>query len=592
MINILKFVLFFASNFGYWTFLKKKTNIDIVFQPLITISIQIFILFFAGLFNILYVSSIALYLTGIGLSAYYLFSMRKKKKALKYYMNMLKNNSSIVVLVILTIIVLTIVRGTVLYSYDNFSHWGIVVKSMLINNRFPNFMDTIIMFQQYPLGSSTYIYYFAKMINSSESVLMTAQNYIIIASFLPILKYSKKNKSMSYIFLILFLNFILCLNIKINSLLVDTLLPVFSFGVLFFIYEEGIKSKNLNKCFLLLCIPMLSSIMLIKNSGVFFTIIGVIMLIYIMKKYHKWRSPLFYLIIISPFVIYFLWNSHCSYVYTNIEESKHAMLISNYTNVFSGKTVDDIKSISKSLFKYSISGKPLWIIVSYIVFVGILIFIFNRITKNNNAKIKGYYRLVLLSLILYVTYMVGTLGMYIFSMPLFEAETLASIERYRLTIFIFIYCLFSIYVIKIMNVDFKKKCLKYIISFLCLLSIMIINYSSFNRVGTVYNLMEYDNRRDRIESIIRDNKLDYNKKYFIVADNDNGYAYFFVRFLIYSDQVTVVNMKDTVPDTIKNYDYLINLTSNNSALQKYLKDNYSLQKDNQFVDLKDANKNK
>lgn len=46
-----------------------------------------------------------------------------------------------------------------LLEYDNFSHWGLIVKILFQKNRFPNFMEeNYLMFQEYPLGSATYIY--------------------------------------------------------------------------------------------------------------------------------------------------------------------------------------------------------------------------------------------------------------------------------------------------------------------------------------------------------------------------------------------------------------------------------------------------
>ena len=83
-------------------------------------------------------------------------------------------------------IMLVYVKGKVFGGYDNFFLWGIVVESMLNTNRFPNFEDAIIEFQEYPLESSSYIYFVAKLVSTNESIWMFAQIYMMLSCILPI----------------------------------------------------------------------------------------------------------------------------------------------------------------------------------------------------------------------------------------------------------------------------------------------------------------------------------------------------------------------------------------------------------------------
>lgn len=49
-----------------------------------------------------------------------------------------------------------------LQHYDNFTHWAIIVKVLLTTNAFPTTANHLIEFSNYPIGTSSLIYYFAR----------------------------------------------------------------------------------------------------------------------------------------------------------------------------------------------------------------------------------------------------------------------------------------------------------------------------------------------------------------------------------------------------------------------------------------------
>lgn len=184
---LIKFVLFFLSNLGYWELLYKKTKINSYFLPSLTVAVQVSILYFAGLFNILYEASILIWISGIfGLIWNHIHGQR----VYSHYKNI-----GYIYLVCLLILLVFYLRGKTFVHYDNFSHWAIVVKRMHDTNRYPNFEDTIIMFKEYPLGSAAYIFYVATVIGRSEAIQMFAQAYMIVVCFLPIFIFCKKIRS-------------------------------------------------------------------------------------------------------------------------------------------------------------------------------------------------------------------------------------------------------------------------------------------------------------------------------------------------------------------------------------------------------------
>lgn len=141
-------------------------------------------------------------------------------------------------------------HGHVLCRYDNFSHWGLVARTVLQNDRYPNFADTLIDFQQYPLGSTTFIYYFSKIVSNAEYIQMLAQSYLMLCFLIPIFKYVKKHWSIVFTYMLLFINFIFCYCIWPTSLCVDTLLPLQGMAVLLFLYSECLFNEKKEKMFL------------------------------------------------------------------------------------------------------------------------------------------------------------------------------------------------------------------------------------------------------------------------------------------------------------------------------------------------------
>lgn len=436
-LTITKLIVFMLSSLGYWEYFRRKTKINVYFLPAFTISFQITILFIAGLLNCLKTTTILLFVTGLVLAAYYIY------RNYKYFLDYC--NVGFVFFFISLGLILVAVRGHVFSYYDNFSHWALVVRNMLQTNRYPNFEDTLITFQEYPLGSATFIYYFSKIVSKVESVQMLAQGYMMVSFLLPVFKYVKKKKGIILVYMFLFVNFLFCYNTGINDLLVDTLLPLQGTASLLFIFSECLfydKKEKQEGVSILYAIPFLCTAMQIKNSGIYFVVVGCVMILVGCFKIGKrvcWRELL---TAFAPFFSLYFWKTHCGYMFSAASVSKHAMTAENYKQVYSSKSVEDIQLIVHEMLRFSFSGKDLYCVMGFMAFTGILIFFLKRDFG------KKYACLLVVSVFLYLTYMTGMGFMYLFSMPGGEAATLASSDRYRKTIFIVIYYLITVMVVR------------------------------------------------------------------------------------------------------------------------------------------------
>ena len=260
---LLRLLLFFISTIGSFELIRKACDdkVNIYFLPSLTIAIQVSVLFIAGLLNLLPETTIALYLVGFAGVIYRIWKERSLA-FLKAYIN-----PGYILTFVLLLIFAVYLRGKILTHYDNFSHWGLVVRKMLEVDQYPTLKDNLIEFKEYPLGSATYIYYFAKLTRASESFQMLAQSYMLLAAILPLYSFAKKNHLAVSAAVLSFINYVLVFNVRITDLLVDTLLPLVGICGLLFVYQYCKEDRKIMLLFAACYMVLVSQI---KNSGIFF----------------------------------------------------------------------------------------------------------------------------------------------------------------------------------------------------------------------------------------------------------------------------------------------------------------------------------
>ncbi|RKI60627.1 hypothetical protein D7V86_08480 [bacterium D16-51] len=446
-LTIARLLLFFVSSIGYWEVFRRKTKITLYFLPAFTVSCQVTALFVAGLLNCLAEAAFWLFVTGMLLAVFYGMGdfwkhSRAKGDALAFFWGYC--NVGYLYFFAALGIVLLAVRGRIFVHYDNFSHWALVVRNMLQSDRYPNFRDTLVTFQEYPLGSASFIYYFSKAVSRAENIQMLAQAYMMISFLLPVFKYVRKQKWAALAYMVLFTNYIFCYNTGINDLLVDTLLPLQGAALLLFLYSEcQLYGKAADGgVSVLYAIPFFCMAMQVKNSGIYFVAAGCILVFYRCFKAKGQGAWKYLVTAAAPFFSLYFWKAHCSYVFAGADVSKHAMTAENYGQVYSEKSAGDIRLIVQKMFHFFVSGKDLYCLAGFLVFAGTVIFFLGKGVWKKYACFLGA------SVFLYLTYMAGMLFMYLFSMPGGEAEMLAGSDRYRKTIFIAIYYFASVMVLQ------------------------------------------------------------------------------------------------------------------------------------------------
>ena len=213
---------------------------------------------------------------------------------------------------------------------------------------------------------------------------MLGQFCLELFAILPLFSLIKKHKISGTVIFLLVFNYVFASGMYINDLSVDTLLPLFGIAVLFFIYREFyLNSVSENFKFpakaslILFAVPLLTALLTIKNSSIFFIFLSELLLLKIAIKNSALKNAAL-ISMLSPAVIYILWKKHCDYVFVNAASSMHAMTVQNYLWHFREKSFENIVGIFKAMMEFNFSRRVLWLLLALIAIVGILTYIYRR----------------------------------------------------------------------------------------------------------------------------------------------------------------------------------------------------------------------
>lgn len=568
MFSLLGYILLFISLIGYFVFVRKTFNIKTELIPILIFSTTILILYIGALLNVLLVSSIVILFTGIGLLLYYIVS-----KKINFSDILSIFTPGIIVFILSCIVIIIFYSNTKLVSYDNFSHWGLLVKQMWMDNRLPNFSNIMINFKSYPPGSALFIYYITKIIGQTEGNMLIAQNILALSCILTLFSFIRNKKFIGYYIIVIVLSpIMLSLPSNMKDLLVDSLLALFALAnsALIIYYKSDLKKASL------LSIPIMTSALLIKNSSVIFNIFNIILLLIIYIKTDKVnrksnRSLIFIILsALIPFISLFLWSKHVKLVYPieTLSSSKHAMNLSYYSQTLLGKSSGDIKSICSIFLAKATDlfdpGNTLFLIWNIII---ISFFALNNyINKIKSWKFVFYLLFVDIA---YLLYQLGLLGMYLFSMPTGEAMVLASYGRYNSTIITYIIGLLIILIFKEL---FSKKNQSVILKWIVTVSICIVAAYTFTTSNLINRLSlkpsVYSNIVDTFDNSIANIEDTQNKSFVVYSpfsEKDGGYTHYLSRYKLYTNKIKVVPSfkdKEEFDTIIKDFNYLIVLEDN------------------------------
>lgn len=589
---IVGLILFWLSIFGYLLLFKKKTKLPYELLLPIIFSLIGLTVFLAGILNMMKEVTILICLIGCII---FFNSVIKKEVEFKSIMNI----NFLIFFIIFLYITIVCSRMNLLH-YDNFSHWGLIVKNIFINNKLPNFENPVIEFKNYQPGSACFIYYFGALTGKSEGSMIIGQNYLLIAYFFSLLIFtnsSKKVKSKKEyilkIMLVAFYLFMLFGNTAFNDLLVDTLIALMSicsFGIMYYFRNDLKKAFIYN-------LPILVYLFLVKNTGIVLVGFSCLGLIYLGIKNKQVKKSFIYAILTGLITVlfFYIWSKHVSYAYGNLSlYSKHSLSASNIVSQLQSKGWDRIFEFCDLYFSHFIDvfnniPNIYMIVISLVV---ILMMIFYK----KHRKYFGKCLLMILSIYFMYYLILGV--MYLLSMPWAEASYLAGFDRYMLTI---VFLIIGLLLISFINVVMKEKVItrkSYLFVGGLIIGILFVSFKFYiYDYKILFGELNYENTRPyKFDQILEIDKYsaNYNDYYYIYAPisskNDSGYVYYLSKFKLNTENVNIVKDISQFESEIDDkYNKKIITLDVDDEILEYIDDNNYEKENNIYVYNKEKN---
>ncbi|MGM0854930.1 MAG: hypothetical protein ACQEWI_20375 [Bacillota bacterium] len=436
--SIVSFLLLFASLSGWGLLSFNRIKVHIAFIPIFIFSSITTVVFCAGLINIMPLAVNLIYYSGLILFVIYFFLFFRRKQPL---MPML--HPSIIVFALSLLAMMIYLKGLILTHYDNFSHWGLIVREMSLINGLPD-SSTIVTFQNYPPGSAVFIYFVLEILGEHESYALMAQAFLAISCVVTMYFFSKwKRPEVILLTMAAGISLLLVNWGSFYNLLVDIVLGLVAFAsvIVAYYYRDDWKRQ------LIVNTPILILLMLLKDSGKIFLVFNVILILGFIYYYtlHKKRltkdvrkivyNALLWLIGIPIFLNY-LWLKYTIKAYqTGYGANKFAVTPSKVAN--NEKSSEFMDHIGPQLWKASTNLESnnfkAVVIVNLIAFI---LLVLMYVVKRKISKLLVFS--ILISNGFYVLYMFSLYFMYVYLMPEFEAARIAGFGRYQSTIIIYI----------------------------------------------------------------------------------------------------------------------------------------------------------
>lgn len=426
--ELIKGGLFLASMWGWLFIVYRKGKIPILFVPVVT-SVGISLFLYAGaLTGMLNPSSWLV--VGAGLLGFGFFIKNVAEKNVSFPAPTLFSvcfGSGILIFTVLTL-------GFRFEHYDNFSHWAMTVKSMLITDQLPDAGNQLVTFKNYPPGCAVFIYYVCKFLGNAQGVMLLAQNSILFSCFLAVFGIIKeKQRFLLYSFLGMGCSLLSYLNltIRINNLLVDFLLPLLAMAAIAVVYQSRDSLWKTSLCTALI----LGFTCIVKNTGIVFA--GFVLAYYIWnigkkKGIAAWiKAVTVCMTVCLSLIPYAVWNLYVRCRFSGIEQ-KFQLAFGKQESLAVSK--EQYGQITEEFVKAAFSISNRAILAFFLCNIAaVLAVLFVRIFLKKQWKLG---RVLIVVDLMTIVYHIGILGLYLFSMPEEEAVRLAGFDRYACSIMV------------------------------------------------------------------------------------------------------------------------------------------------------------
>ena len=563
-------LIFLSLVFLYSKISKRKVEI---IAPTVFFFIMTVVYFSGLIFSNFIYGNVFIILLSTGALIYFVYDVFKEKKEWK---DIWKKFRSFIILYGVMAILLV---GFISIVWDDFSHWLLTVKNMVLFNELSNNSKSTIIFKTYPPATAIiqYFYNFVEGIGFKSlnleynSQLIT--NYfvmILLLSMISMTQLSKKSKIILYPVLFL-IPAIFNTEIYIG-LYVDVILSIM--GVYLIIFYEYVKKQKINSKFEFIDMAFATLFLsLVKSTGTAIIVFGLIYIIIdlILSRKYKFNLKIIITILISLLIGKKSWGYYLSKTKADTIWETGKITLGNILKIFDGKgeqyQYETINNFFKAILKQRIG------IFSYTVFfiiiIGLLIYLYIR--KKDNEKLK----LLIYNILIIIIYPISLLLMYIFIFSPTEAINLASFSRYLSTIVIFLILLNILVLIKDEIILKHEKIIIKVIT-ICVIVLIFTNSTmkqftirKFKKIKSVKKF------RNEIREIPKEISINPNNKIYFVSNiaKDGGYYHWIFKYKAtpLKTQPYYYNDNENLFEILKDFNYIYIKDFDDNFSKKYSK---------------------
>lgn len=457
------FFILFITSITLTIVFKKRI------EQVIPISVLeiILIIYIMGLFDNLSLGVLIICISTLIQLIFIALYLRKQTKEIKTIVKRIVT-PGLAIYIGLFIISIILNKGRIFEDYDEYNHWGIIIKNMFLYNTYGTNPESIVAFNDYPPFTAIFQYLFIQIKGIfAEDVIITAQNILYFSLVIPITRNINWKKDLKRVLLsiiiILFLPIIFYFNFYLN-ILVDGILGVAFAYAIYSAYrqEDDIKFQFLE----IFC--GITILILTKTQGMGLAILAIIIIggwiLFNRKEKQNLKKNmiLFLIVIICATSLLSMWH-------IKVKQEKHRWDLSRIYNTTQQQNKEVIKTITQEFINTIFSGKYISErnLTAFSVLLGIFALMIIQYCKLEKQKKKKYQYYAICIFISTIIYLIGMLWMYCTIFDTDEALILASFTRYIFTIVLSI-TVFSSFVL----LEEKTSCIT-VIGIIILIFIMM-----------------------------------------------------------------------------------------------------------------------
>lgn len=394
---------------GYYRFLRLRSALPASFIPLFVCCAQGVVVFLAGLVGMMLPAAYVLCAAGWALGAASFVGARAPKG----------RSAAPWVLAALMGYALVLLYGKVLTYNDDFSHWGLIARVLLANDRLPTEADALLSFTSYPPGTACFLYYVCRVVGSScEWGMMMAQAALLLSAVVALLP----ERGLWYALPCTLVTawFAIGYDVQLTQLMVDSLMPMMAAACVALVARMSLQEKAWEW----MLAPVLGLLVLVKNSALIFAAFVWIAWIAAQrpKKLVQWlRGAL----LLAPAALLLLWRAYASANIPGALNSMHSMSFSYIKRILSNKTMLDVLDTAH-LFKERLMGEGFAFFLCFAPLTAMALLRLCGVRLDRLTRSLPWLQILWFGL-----YEFGLLCTYVFSMHVVEASLLLQYDRYQ-----------------------------------------------------------------------------------------------------------------------------------------------------------------